>query len=69
LRRLLISTVTGVSAPHAKTELTEMTAYDAARLRAFHSINPEEYLAAQRGEIGSRMIRELTAATDGAAAR
>jgi hypothetical protein len=49
---------------HVKTELTEMTVYDAAYLRGLYSINPEEYLAAQRGEIGSRMIRELTAHSD-----
>jgi hypothetical protein len=41
--------------------LTEMTVYDVAYLKGLYSIDPEEFLAAQRSEIGSRMLRDLTA--------
>jgi hypothetical protein len=41
--------------------LTEMTVYDVAYLKGLYSIDPEEFLAAQRSEIGSRMMRDLTA--------
>jgi hypothetical protein len=36
-----------------------MTRYDVAYLKGLYSINPEEYLAAQRSEIGSRILREV----------
>jgi hypothetical protein len=44
-----------------KTAIEEMTVYDAAYLKGLYAINPEEYLSAQRSEIGSRMLRDLTA--------
>jgi hypothetical protein len=37
-----------------------LTPYDVAYLKGLYSINPEEYLAAQRSEIGSRILREVT---------
>jgi len=41
-------------------DLVEMTPYDVAYLKGLYSVDPEEYLAAQRSEIGSHMLRELT---------
>jgi hypothetical protein len=38
-----------------------LTRYDVAYLKGLYSINPEEYAAAQRSEIGSRILREVAA--------
>jgi hypothetical protein len=38
-----------------------LTRYDVAYLKGLYSTNPEEYLAAQRSEIGSRILREVAA--------
>jgi hypothetical protein len=38
-----------------------LSRYDVAYLKGLYSINPEEYLAAQRSEIGSRILREVAA--------
>jgi hypothetical protein len=45
----------------AKSELMEMSVYDVAYLKGLYSVNPEAYLSAQRSEIGSRMLHDLTA--------
>jgi hypothetical protein len=37
----------------------EMTVYDVAYLKGLYSVDPEEFLAAQKSEIGSHMMREL----------
>ena len=36
-----------------------LTRYDLAYLKGLYSTDPEEYLAAQRSEIGSRILREV----------
>jgi hypothetical protein len=38
-----------------------LTRYDVAYLKGLYSVDPEEYLAAQRSEIGSRILREIAA--------
>jgi hypothetical protein len=38
-----------------------LTRYDVAYLKGLYSIDPQEYLAAQRSEIGSRILREIAA--------
>ncbi|THD54199.1 MAG: hypothetical protein E8A12_17610 [Phenylobacterium sp.] len=38
-----------------------LSRYDVAYLKGLYSINPEEHLAAQRSEIGSRILREVAA--------
>ena len=40
-----------------------LTAYDMAYLKGLYSINPEQYLAAQRSEIGSRILRDVSASS------
>jgi hypothetical protein len=45
----------------AGADPTGLTRYDVAYLKGLYSINPEEYLAAQRSEIGSRILREVSA--------
>ncbi len=42
-----------------KTDPPGLTPYDLAYLRGLYSTNPQEYLAAQRSEIGSRILREV----------
>ena len=53
----------------AKSALEEMTVYDVAYLKGLYSIDPEAFLAAQRSEIGSRMMRDLTAPSEAAPAK
>jgi hypothetical protein len=43
-------------------EPTGLTPYDRAYLRALYAIEPTEFLAAQRSEIGTHILKELTAA-------
>jgi len=38
-----------------------LTPYDVAYLKGLYSTNPEQYLAAQRSEIGSQILREVAA--------
>ena len=38
-----------------------LTAYDVAYLKGLYSVNPEANLSAQRSEIGSRILREVSA--------
>jgi hypothetical protein len=38
-----------------------LTRYDVAYLKGLYSIDPQEYAAAQRSEIGSRILREVSA--------
>jgi hypothetical protein len=38
-----------------------LTSYDVAYLKGLYSTNPEQYLAAQRSEIGSRILRDVSA--------
>jgi hypothetical protein len=46
---------------HGGGDVAAMTAYDTAYLKGLYSVSPIEYLAAQRSEIASRMMRELAA--------
>ena len=39
-----------------------LTPYDRAYLKALYSVEPTEFLAAQRSEIGTRILRELASA-------
>jgi hypothetical protein len=39
--------------------LGEMSVYDVAYLKGLYSVDPEEFLSAQRSEIGSHMMRDL----------
>ncbi len=45
----------------ADIDVETITAYDTAYLKGLYSVSPIEYLAAQRSEIASRMMRELAA--------
>jgi hypothetical protein len=44
----------------ANADPAGLTPYDVAYLKGLYSIDPREYLAAQRSEIGSRILREIT---------
>jgi hypothetical protein len=46
----------------AGAEPTGLTPYDRAYLKALYSVEPTEFLAAQRSEIGTRILKELAAA-------
>jgi hypothetical protein len=45
----------------AEADPPGLSRYDVAYLKGLYSINPEEHLSAQRSEIGSRILRELSA--------
>ena len=42
-------------------EPSTMSRYDVAYLKGLYSVDPREYLSAQRSEIGSRILREVAA--------
>lgn len=48
-------------APPASKTVEGLTRYDVAYLKGLYSIDPQEYAAAQRSEIGSRILREMAA--------
>jgi hypothetical protein len=47
--------------PATATDPPGLTRYDVAYLKGLYSIDPQEYAAAQRSEIGSRILREVAA--------